>query len=298
MHLLQFSRTVAPETSKGPVLLELMTRYNWTKAVILTSNDDVWLNSGLKLTQQLQAASMTVYRPSAFEPSQLRAATLYDIRHSGIQIIFDDIRHSGIRIIFVFGSAPDVKAVFIRAQRHAMTTAGWAWIELTFQTPSTFDGLNEKQGGLYLQPLSVPEKMRPFAQQVSDYSKTHFNINVRPESVHCATSAALHDAIMLYAHAATRVMLEGGDLCDGKAVTAAVRNTTFEGVGHHGVVLDRDTGDRIESYVVMNYVQDANGGMSSVAVGVYDAKAGQYVTYERAVVWPGADISLCNGPVE
>ena len=272
---LQFARTVGPETSKGPALLGLLKQYNWNKAVIITSTLDPWFESGLQLTQQLRAASITVHRPSAFEPRQFRAAALHDIQRSGI------------RIIFLMAWPSDVKEVFTHAQIEAMTTTGWAWIE-----PQA-NGLNKTQGWLYMQQSLNSEKMLLFVQQVSNYSET-FDINILPNSVDLTYSAALYDAIMLYAHAATRVLSEGGELRDGKAVITAVRSTTFEGVGDQvgAVALDRNTGDRIETYMVVNYVQGADGGMSSVPVGVYDARARQYKTYERAVVWPGADIYL------
>ena len=128
--------------------------------------------------------------------------------------------------------------------------------------------------------------MQVFAEQVSNYTRTGFNITVSPDSVDLTYSIALHDAIMLYAHAATKVLAEGGSLHDGQAVTEAVRSTTFKGVGNSVVALDKH-GDRIESYEVMNYVEGADGGITSVAVGLYNRTLQQYVAYERAVVWPG-----------
>ena len=91
---------------------------------------------------------------------------------------------------------------------------------------------------------------------------------------------------MLYAHAATKMLLAGGDLLDGNAVSAAVRNTSFMGVGGSDVTLNNH-GDRIESTMVMNYVLTANGVMSSVVVGLYSCSTGQYKAYDQAVVWPG-----------
>jgi hypothetical protein len=91
---------------------------------------------------------------------------------------------------------------------------------------------------------------------------------------------------MLYAHAATKVLLEGGDLNNGTAVTEAVRSTTFEGVGGSTVVLD-EKGDRIASYEVMNYVLKAGNVMGSVAVGMFNSTLRQYKAYEQTVVWPG-----------
>ena len=67
-------------------------------------------------------------------------------------------------------------------------------------------------------------------------------------------SVALYNSIVLYAHAATKVLSEGKKLQDGQAVTNAVRATTFEGVGGRLVSLDNKTGDQIDSYEVMNYM--------------------------------------------
>ena len=93
-------------------------------------------------------------------------------------------------------------------------------------------------------------------------------------------------AVMLYAHAATKVLLEGGNLYDGLAVTEAVRSTRFEGIA--GVVALNQQGDRIDSYEVMNYVLMEDGKVDSVPVGVYHSNLQQYKAYERAVVWPGS----------
>ena len=142
-------------------------------------------------------------------------------------------------------------------------------------------------GWLHIQPLLPSEGMQAFAEQVSQYTKSHFDITLPADLVDLTWSVALHDAVMLYAHAATKVLQEGGDLRNGSAVTEAVRSTTFEGVGKRIVTLDT-RGDRIESYEVMNYVLRVDGVMSSVPVGVYDSEVGQYEAYDRAVMWPGS----------
>ena len=133
--------------------------------------------------------------------------------------------------------------------------------------------------------------MQAFAKQVSEYTKAGFDIDLSADAVDLTYSVALHNAIVLYAHAATKVLAAGGDLHDGRAVTEAVRNTTFVGVGHSIVDLDQH-GDRIESYEVMNYVKGADGGIESVAVGVYNRTLQQYVAYEREVEWPGCLIKV------
>ena len=174
------------------------------------------------------------------------------------------------------------RRVLARSAANNSMNSGWAWFVLEEQ-PSV--------GWLYLQPLLSSEGMDAFAEQVRDYSKTRFNLTftadsvVTADSVDRAHSSALHNAILLYAHAATKMMSEGGNLRDGQAVTKALRSTTFEGVGKL-VALDSN-GDSVESYEFLNYVLEANGVIGSVPVGLYSRTLQQYRAYERAVVWPG-----------
>ena len=193
--------------------------------------------------------------------------------------MLSEIRRSGIRVILVLSVTADVHTVASLGGQESMTT-GWAW--LVIEEDIAVKGM---AGWLWFTPF-LSSDMRSFAKQVSDYSKSHFNITVSPDSVQLTYSTALYDAIMLYAHAATKVMSEGGDLQDGEAVTDAVRNTTIEGVGGTPVALDSN-GDRIESYEVMNIVLEAGDVVSSVAVGLFDATLKEYKAYGEAVVFPG-----------
>ena len=87
--------------------------------------------------------------------------------------------------------------------------------------------------------------MEAFAEQVSRYTASSFNLTSSVGAENLAYSVALHDAIMLYAHAATKVLSNGGHLHNGSAVTEALRSTSFEGVGADLVTLDKQ-GDRVE----------------------------------------------------
>ena len=96
-----------------------------------------------------------------------------------------------------------------------------------------------------------------------------------------------HFRLVASPHAATKVLSEGGDLSEGLALTKAVRNTSFVGVGGTAVALD-ERGDRMfEVYEVMNYVAEVNDGIGIVAVGEYNNTLEQYLAHERAVIWPG-----------
>ena len=177
------------------------------------------------------------------------------------------------------------QAIGSSAAREGMTD-GWAMIMFEKIIAAEFPSARNYLGWLYLRPFLPSEGMQAFAKQVSDHTQSRFNITLSADDVDVPYSVALHEAVMLYAHAATKVLSEGGELHDGRAVTQAVLSTRFEGVGGTIVALT-DQGDRIESYEVMNYIMEANGAVGSVPVGVYTMTTGQYTAYRRAVVWPG-----------
>ena len=265
---------MAPETSKGPALIMLMAHNGWKRAVVLASTDGVWFQSGLELERKLQAAGIEVLRPAAFEPGSIQHS---QHKHATLQ----EIKRSGIRVVILVAGSGDTNAVSSNAAQKGMTRAGWGWVILE-QRHATAD----MQGWLFLRSFFVSKAMKAFAEQVSDYTKSHFNISVSADSVNLAYSTALYDSVMLYAHAATKVLSEGGDLHDGQAVTEAVRSISFEGVSGSMVALD-EHGDRLESYEVMNYVVGADGAMGSVPVGLYNSTGGTYSAYGREVIWPG-----------
>ena len=265
---MQFSRTVAPDTSKGPALIAFMQQNNWSKIVIISSTESVFFETRHSLWEQLEAAGIDVLKPTAFETENFKNATLREIKKSGI------------RIVLILSHETDVHAVASLGRRESMTT-GWAWL---FMNPWVV-GVKDMAGWLLFRPF-LGSDMQAFAKQVSDYSKSHFNITVRPDSVLIPYSVALYDAVMLYAHAATTVMSDGGDLHDGQALTNAIQNATFDGVEGSTVALSQD-GDRIESHEVVNYWHGEDNSLVIVPVGLYNSLLKQYTEYTRAVVWPG-----------
>ena len=264
---------VAPDKSKGPALIAFMQHHNWRKVAIISSSENVWIEARSGLSQQLEADGMEVLKPAAFEPNNFKDAAL------------SEIRRSGIRIVLLLATTVDTKVISTRADRALMTSAGWAW--LLAEERTAVPGM---AGWLFFRPI-IGSDRGAFAEQVSVYSKLHFGVASSADMVILGLSVALYDAIMLYVHAATAVMSKGGNLHDGKAVTVAVRNTSFTGVAGTIVSLDSN-GDRIESYEVMNYVLDEGDVMSSVAVGMFNSILGQYKADERAVVWPGKTMEV------
>ena len=269
----QFSRTIAPETSKGPALISFMQHNNWTKLVILTSTESLWFESGLGLTTQLKAEGMEVLKPAAFQVGGDKDAPL------------SEIRRSGIRIIFMLSDDADAKDVALRAQFEGMSS-GWGWMLAN----GIIEGTPPIQGWLYLRPFLSSERMQAFSKLVSNYTKSRFDL---PSTglIDLTYSAALYDGIMLYAYAATKLLSEGGDLRNGTSLTHAVRRTEIIGVGGGTVALN-EQGDPISSYSVMNYVVGVGSVMGSVAVGLYNKTVQQYMAYEQEVLWPGNKVQV------
>ena len=79
----QFSRTVAPETTKGPALIAMMLRYKFKKVVVLGSTDSTWFQTALELTMQLKAAGIEVQKPAAFAVGNFETGMLRKIKSSG-----------------------------------------------------------------------------------------------------------------------------------------------------------------------------------------------------------------------
>lgn len=236
---------------------------------MLTSTDAALFRSGLELAEKLQRGGINMFKPAAFVPGHFKIETL------------GEVKHMGIRIVILMAFNRDLHDIALSSEEQGMMESGWAWI-----TPKERVLIPQLQGWLFLRPLLASDKMQAFAQQVSDYSTSHFNITVAADLVDLTFSAALHDAVMLYAHAATKVLNNRGDLHDGQAIASAVRSTRFEGVG--GSIVDLSAqGDRIESFEVMNYIIGADGEIQKISAGVYSHTERQYTASERAVVWPG-----------
>ena len=264
----QFSRTVAPETSKGAALISVMRYYEWQKTVFLTSTDGVWFQSTLQLVQQLQAAGLEVQQLPAFEPGAFNDKML------------GQIKQFGIRIVILSAYEVDAKDVAYQSERAEMRK-GWAWVHIS----STQGSSQSFVGWLYMRPCLSSEDMEVFAQQVSAASKSSFNIS-NTGQVDLTYSVALHDAVVLYARAATQLLSRGGDLLDGQSVIYAMQSTAFEGVG--GRVVLNEHGDRIHSHEIVNYAVGLGGRMGSFVVGVYNNTVQKYRLSNVAVVWPGS----------
>ena len=109
--------------------------------------------------------------------------------------------------------------------------------------------------------------------------------NITNGAVDVTFAALLHDAVLLYAHAATKVLAEGGSARNGVALRSVIEEIEFEGITSR-LRLDR-FGDRFESYSIMNYLQIGDGKPHFVEAGFYDFETRQYSENVHTIVWPG-----------
>ena len=282
---MQFSRTVSSETSRGPALISLMQQYKWTKCVMLTNT--YYFDGGLDLAKQLQTADIEVFKPVAFESGYFTAALLSQIKHSGIRIIVFMAEDNDVASVSSMTAAG--WSWIMPEQRDAAVASlqGWLFLRafLSSQDMQAFAEQVSNYTKTFFQPPSAAQcqdrngtsehgttcaESRPFCDTngINWHQPEMSNAQACPvtcgtcvwwvipagaDAVDLTYSVALHDAIMLFAHAATKLLSEGGDLHDGQAVTEAVRNTNFVGAGGEVVALD-ERGDRRESYEVMNFV--------------------------------------------
>ena len=197
-----FSRTISPETSKGPALIMFMKHFKWTRAAMLTSTSSIEFKSGLQLTDQLANASIEILKVAPFEPGKFDAA----VKKNDIMLL---IKRSGIRITILLAGSRDAVAVASQAQRQEMAASGWAWIWL--------DGSGTDQdscmlGWLYMRRthLEDADGQQEFMEKTWEAEDPLWMNHVRKhnkedlQAAHDAMTVeqvlytqALHDAIML-----------------------------------------------------------------------------------------------------
>ena len=64
---------------KGPALIAFMQHQKWEKIAILSSTESLWFETRQGLGKQLEATSMKVLKPAAFEPGNMKEAMLSEV---------------------------------------------------------------------------------------------------------------------------------------------------------------------------------------------------------------------------
>ena len=236
----------------------------------------VHFTASLGLQNQLIQAGVEVDMPSAFKSNDLKSS-------------LNKVKRSGVRIVILLASSGDRFKVGLHARQENMLVHNWAWL-----TVNRLNSKTKQRAQHLLQGWVFFRNVRPtgpqldgFVEEVKTMNRLVFNVTADPDlSAYDEGLLPMHEAIMLYAHAATKVLAEGGNLHNGLLVTGAIRSTTFVGLGGSSIALDQH-GDRIESYEAVNYVIKMDGELTRESVGLYNSTLKQYTAYARAAVWPG-----------
>ena len=155
------------------------------------------IKSGALFEKELKAAGITVLKPNPFEAGNFKEPAMREY-------LGKLLKSSGYRIVSLVASSGDTKVVAESAaiEGIGMNAEGRAWITFEHRT-----AIRPLRGWICLTSHILSEGMQAFRKDVSDYTKSKFNVTLSPDSVDVTYSMALYNAVMLYAHAATKVLL-------------------------------------------------------------------------------------------
>ena len=235
---------------------------------MLSSFEELYRTTASSWSKELAAEKVKVGPDQTFEQGLFQRTALATIQQSGV------------RVVIVLASKEDTATIAVGAQQSGMMAAGWAWAGVDTVPIVQGEAKQALDGWLYF-VLAQNVSLERFHEDVRAYGERYFDQS--PDSI-SVYAASLYDAVFLFAHAATRVISEGSDVDDGSAIVEAMTKTSFEGILQRSVELD-ENGDAIEPYAVMNYVEQGDGNMRGVEVGVYGS--GQLDLRVDEVRWPG-----------
>ena len=152
---------------------------------MLTDTYALSLESGAEIAERMSTAGMKIFYPIPYEQGRFNTEKLAEIRRSGYRIVI---------LVDDSNWYPHDNVVATEAQNAGLTRR-WAWIQADAVQPA--DASADRQGWLYLRAQQPSEGMQTFAELVSEYTKSSFNINVSVDHVDLDYSVALHDAIMV-----------------------------------------------------------------------------------------------------
>ena len=200
----------------------LFKQLGWARCAMLSSTSNVYLRTAsAEWKPRLQNDRIRVEPFNTFNRGEFDGKSL------------DAIAKASVRIVVVLACSEDTATVAIKAWQRVpcMMDAGWAWV-----------GMDTVPGAEHIVPASAPalsgwlylivadndsQKMSNFYEDVRSYGGKYFDST--PDSV-SVYSASLYDAVHLFAHAATRVIRDGGKSNNGTALVEAMRGLTFNGV--------------------------------------------------------------------
>ena len=212
------------------------------------------------------------------------------------------IADAQLRVVVALAYAPDLADVALAACDAGMTARGWAWLALdtlstaiACTTDSALSGCVSMQsaslsgalvGWLFFEPLAQPSAL--FFERVRNATADHFAMVSEVPILSMSTYAAnLYDAILLYAHALSAVLLRGQSATNGSAVVSAMRQISF--VGESGNVRLTQSGDMLQSYALKNVgCALPTAPLSVSVVGTYSQSEQRFIALDGVRwCWPG-----------
>ena len=262
--LLQFVRTVSPLTSLLPPVQRLFKAFSWKRAAVLADRDTAlgmlcitacfllqmdgcWCATGTSVTLAgvVAAANVTVAPIIYFTGSVLKG--------------LHDIEKSGVRVVLAIGSDADVLTIAQNALQLGMST-GFAWVTLF-----DVDKLVQQQEGIsllgWISVTSVTNALDGWTSSPSQPTEEFFAkvkahnrrlgfFNTSTDTFVSNYALRLYESVFLFAHAAHRVLGAGGTIRDGRAMVAAMKNVSFQGIQQ--TVRLSQQGDIVEPTFIVN----------------------------------------------
>jgi hypothetical protein len=236
----------------------LVQAYGWQRTVLLASIGFAFAASASTWSSALSDASV--------ETTQIDVT--YDSFADPLKlgIVLDGVKTKATKVVMVLAATEDLKHVALRADEMGMVSKGWVWISDSF-CARVDDGSNTTavrtardsvcggastdgdcrclpclqaaavrkalHGWIYVLPFEPQTlSMRKFQADVRNATERNFDTKLGSAPIDTA-AAALYDAVMLWARAASRVLARGGAVREVRrrrrmAACSAIRQCTVQ----------------------------------------------------------------------
>ena len=174
--------------------------------------------------------------------------------------IVEGLARARCLVVLICSYDPDLGGFVWAIQQRGVMQAGWAWVslwrnvvesaysevvQLAIKAGRPVPDMSIFQGLLCLDFAITPDtaEYHEFEGEVRTAMRD-FSIAVPSTAPVDSYAGALHDAVLLYAHAVAAVVQQGSSPSDTEAMLAAMKNASFDGITGR-VQLDLKTGDRL-----------------------------------------------------
>ncbi|CAH3132089.1 unnamed protein product [Porites lobata] len=282
-----FSRTYSHQTPD--ILYQTMDFYNWTRAAIIGTEDNVWSPLAISLTQLFQRNNITLPFSGFYVPSSSFSYTTF----------LSQIKDKA-RVVFLLAFNNEVARLLVAANELGMMNGEYAFLTLDFEIQNSWQtepwvggrNMTEFQAlfdGIVNLSVKGPhgERFTNFSRQLSEKMKAN---NVSRTSVTFEFAAYLHDAISLYAIGLNRSISRGGNKTDGLAIISNISNAELLFTGVSGDVAINAQGNRIPVFAFSN--RQGGSWVPIVEIDQTKPQNESVKIFTLSVVWPGGTTAV------